>query len=261
VDLEILPGLPIAASLDIESLTLAPGSVAASPWFTQSAMTHDGVDAAQSGDVNDDETSRFALDVIGPGTLSFWWKVESEDGFDFLTVSLDGEIEGAITGFPGWAQVSLEVPSGLHRAEWSYIKDGSVSVGSDAGWVDEVTLTGFSGWIVAQGIPGRAGLFVDVEGDRFVNVEEYFYNLDASVANPGTVPMIQESGDHFRVSVPKRPGVSGITATVRVSTDLISWTTTHTRVVSETETELIVEETFPEPRPEGVFFLVELNVP
>ena len=44
-------------------------------WFPQSAITHDGVDAAQSGNIGDSQSSSLESTLTGPGTLTFWWKV------------------------------------------------------------------------------------------------------------------------------------------------------------------------------------------
>ena len=56
------------------------------PWFLQAEVTRDGVDAAQSGAIDDNETTWFELTVDGPVTLRLWWKVSSELGFDYLSL-------------------------------------------------------------------------------------------------------------------------------------------------------------------------------
>ncbi|MBC8096126.1 MAG: LamG domain-containing protein, partial [Akkermansiaceae bacterium] len=62
------------------------------PWFTQSTTTYDGIDAAQSGMIGHDQYSLLETTVTGPGTLSFWWFVSSDDydGYDRLEFSIDG---------------------------------------------------------------------------------------------------------------------------------------------------------------------------
>jgi hypothetical protein len=40
-------------------------------------------------------------------------------------------------------QVNYSVPAGSHTLRWEYSKDGSVSTGADAGWVDELVLASF----------------------------------------------------------------------------------------------------------------------
>ncbi len=108
------------------------------PWFYQATTTHDGVDAAQSGDVGDGEISYFNLDVVGPDTVDFWWKVSSEAGYDGLIFSLDGTAVTAISGEIDWTQYSYTIPEGNHTLRWEYFKDGVFSAGADTGWVDEI---------------------------------------------------------------------------------------------------------------------------
>ncbi|MGY8641808.1 MAG: BACON domain-containing protein [Verrucomicrobiales bacterium] len=112
-----------------------------SPWVGQAAINHDGTDAGQSGDVNDNQNSTATTSVTGPGALSFWWKVDSEAGYDFLRFKLDGNAISSIAGNRDWARVTQAIPAGNHTLTWAYEKDLSVSTGSDAGWLDEVTFT------------------------------------------------------------------------------------------------------------------------
>lgn len=108
-------------------------------WFFQTAVTFDGKDAAQSGAVSHHETSGFELTVEGPGILSFWWKVDSEDSADILSVEVVGGTGyNEISGNVAWTQATLTVPAGPQTVRWSYAKDGATSIGADAGWVDRV---------------------------------------------------------------------------------------------------------------------------
>jgi hypothetical protein len=77
--------------------------------------------------------------VVGPGTLSFSWKVSSEANFDFLEVFVDDVLQpGAISGEVDWQQKNLAIPAGSHLITWSYSKDAYVGIGSDCGWLDQV---------------------------------------------------------------------------------------------------------------------------
>ena len=123
-------------------------------WFPETASSHDGSSAAQSGDISDNQTSSIQFTVTGPGTLSFWWKVSSEFNWDFLKFYIDGVSQNSgISGNVDWTQVSgINIPSGSHTLRWTYSKDGSVSNGSDAGWVDEIyMLQTLEVWIEGAG--------------------------------------------------------------------------------------------------------------
>ncbi len=128
----------LGEALNIPGITITTSSNA--NWFPESSTSHDGISAAQSGDISDSQSSFMEFTVHGPGLLSFWWKVSSESGWDFLKFYIDGVPQNIdISGDVDWTQVSgINIPSGSHTLRWTYSKDGSASNGSDAGWVDEI---------------------------------------------------------------------------------------------------------------------------
>ncbi|GDY23353.1 hypothetical protein LBMAG56_47000 [Verrucomicrobiota bacterium] len=132
------PPLPLEQALDTTGRTWTTGGDG--NWAGQVAVTTDGVDAAQSGAITRNQTNWMETTVTGPGTLSFWWKVSSESGHDFLGFSSNGvEQSGKISGEVDWTQKSYELTaSGPVIVRWSYSKDGGNSSGADAGWVDQV---------------------------------------------------------------------------------------------------------------------------
>lgn len=132
---------PLSDALDSSSLSWTTAGDAV--WFGQAVTTYDGEDAAESGDISDNQESYLETTVTGPGTLSFYWRVSSESGFDFLRFYIDGvEQEGAISGASDWAVKSYAIPeAGSHILRWSYTKDYSESYYSDCGWLDKVSWT------------------------------------------------------------------------------------------------------------------------
>ena len=130
----------LAQALDTSGLTWTTGGNA--NWSGQTADTHDGVDAGQSGIAADNQESWVQTTVTGPGTLSFWWQVSSEATFDFLRFEVDGVEQFSISGAVAWQPRTFTIPSGNHILRWRYTKDNFVASGSDAGWVDEVVFTG-----------------------------------------------------------------------------------------------------------------------
>ena len=107
-------------------------------WFVESSVSQDGL-AAQSGDISDNQTNRIETTVLADGQLSFYWKVSSEDGFDYLTFYINGIEQDSISGEVDWNQETYSV-SANDTLRWEYGKDGSVSDGSNAGWLDQVVL-------------------------------------------------------------------------------------------------------------------------
>lgn len=117
------------------------------PWFAQTAVTRTGAPAAQSGPIGHKQESWIETTVEGPGTLSFWWRVSSEENYDFLEFWVNGSQHSRISGESAWQQTVLELEAGWHTLRWRYMKDGSVHHGSDAGWVKSVI------WIPAPRLP------------------------------------------------------------------------------------------------------------
>ncbi len=137
--LTVTPGISLADALDTTNLTWSTGGNGT--WEGETDTTHDTVDAAQSGTITHSQQSWMETTIInGPGTISFWWKVSSESGYDFLEFYLDSVLQsGRISGTVDWQQKSNAIPSGSHVVRWRYTKDSSVSSGQDRGWVDQVT--------------------------------------------------------------------------------------------------------------------------
>jgi len=137
---QTLTGLvPPGQALDAPGLVWSTsGSVA---WASESSVNHDGIAAAQSGLITDNQSSSVQTTVTGPGTLSFWWKVSSEEWFDCLAFYVDGLKQAAISGEVDWQEQTFAVDNGSHTLAWTYAKDPTVRAGADAAWLDQVTFT------------------------------------------------------------------------------------------------------------------------
>ena len=97
-------------------------------------------EVARSGAVGDNQRSSLFAEFDGAGTLSFWWWVSSESGYDKATLFVDGVAKATESGEQEWRKWNVAVSgSGRHRAEWRYQKDGSVTRGSDCFWLDDVS--------------------------------------------------------------------------------------------------------------------------
>lgn len=140
---------PITYSRALDNDNLTFSSLGSKTWFGQSDYTLDGVDAMQSGKISNGQYSKLytstggggGVSAPGPGQLSFWWRVSSEENGDILSFSIDGVSQSSLSGSTSWEQKSYSLPEGAHELEWCYRKDGSVSTGADCGWVDQVVWT------------------------------------------------------------------------------------------------------------------------
>jgi hypothetical protein len=137
VSLSVVPTIPLAESVDTTNLTWNTGGNAG--WFGQASVTHDGIDAAESWSIGDSQESWMQTTVMGPGTLSFWWKVSSEPNYDDLEFYVNGILRTNISGEVDWQQLSFNCSPGTNVLRWRYAKDYYNSAGQDRGWVDQVT--------------------------------------------------------------------------------------------------------------------------
>ena len=111
-------------------------------WLLETTTTHDGTDSAKSPAIKNDQTAFFETQVTAPAggdVVTFWWKVSSEDDFDFLRFLADGNLVDEISGEVDWTFVPYPIQAGQTvTLRWEYSKDGSVSEGDDAGYIDQL---------------------------------------------------------------------------------------------------------------------------
>ncbi|MCL5097140.1 MAG: hypothetical protein M1608_06370 [Candidatus Omnitrophica bacterium] len=130
-------GLSLEDALDAPAVSWTTGGAAG--WAAHTDQSHDGVDSARSGGIGDNQTSWLETTVTGPLPLSFWWKVSSEEDYDYLRFAIDGVEQTKISGETDWQQERFNLSAGTHTLRWSYTKDGSDNSGSDGGWLDQVS--------------------------------------------------------------------------------------------------------------------------
>jgi hypothetical protein len=128
----------LAESVDTPWLSFSSGGD--TPWAGQTVVSHDGSDAAESGPITASFYSWMETTVNGPTTLRFWWKVSSEEDFDFLRFYINAVEKKVISGEVGWIQETFELPPGPQTLRWQYDKDTSGNSGQDKGWVDGLTV-------------------------------------------------------------------------------------------------------------------------
>ena len=108
-------------------------------WTTTPWEKHSEKYSAQAGSIDDDEstTLKVTLDCAA-GDISFYRKIYSEEGCDYLTFYIDGVEKDTWSGEEDWAEVSFPVTAGTRTFEWTYSKDGSASEGDDTAWIDDI---------------------------------------------------------------------------------------------------------------------------
>ena len=119
----------------------AKPSGANAAWALASDFAYEGSYSLKSNPIGNSQKAQIEVSRgFASGTVSFALKVSSEAGYDFLRFYIDGVQQGQWSGEQAWTIVSFPVTAGTHALRWSYEKDASVTSGSDAAWIDAVSL-------------------------------------------------------------------------------------------------------------------------
>jgi hypothetical protein len=133
---------------DFENTTFPPDSEWSTSgdanWSRNTSTYYEGSASAGSGDISDSQTTvlEWETTLAAAGTLSFYWSVSSESGYDYLVFCVDNpscsstSYDERISGTVSWTQINQSVTSGSHTFTWLYEKDTYTSSGSDMGWID-----------------------------------------------------------------------------------------------------------------------------
>lgn len=120
-----------------ESTNLAVTAVSGD-WVRTTAQARDGVASYRSAEITHGQTSDFTVEVPqGATTVTFHYRVSSEDGFDFFRFLIDGVHDFEASGEVAWTRTNADV-SEASTITFRYAKDGSVSEGEDAAWIDSL---------------------------------------------------------------------------------------------------------------------------
>ncbi|MCO6456926.1 MAG: Ig-like domain-containing protein [Pirellulaceae bacterium] len=109
-------------------------------WIVTPSASNTGSFSARSGAISDSQSSNLSITVNTiAGNIEFARRVSSEQSFDYLRFYIDGVQQTSWSGIEsGFSNVSFPVTAGVHTFEWRYTKDGSVSSGLDAAFIDDI---------------------------------------------------------------------------------------------------------------------------
>jgi hypothetical protein len=115
-----------------------------SPWTISTYMPYEGVYCAKSGAIGDNNSTEMRITdtVYSIDTISFYYKVSSEQNYDKLKFLIDGQIQGEWSGVVGWKRAAFPVTEGVHTFTWAYIKDNFVANGQDCAYIDNILFPG-----------------------------------------------------------------------------------------------------------------------
>jgi hypothetical protein len=118
------------------------GLVMTGDWYGEDVIWYSGGSAAQSNRIGNSQSSYLETTANGPFTISFFQKVSSQTWYDTLKFSIDSKVKSSISGEVNWQKRTFTVSTpGTHTLRWTFSKNGSVSQGIDAAWIDKVVIT------------------------------------------------------------------------------------------------------------------------
>jgi hypothetical protein len=131
-------------------------------------QAYEGYYSLGSKDIGDNEKAAISWDIVSEeGDLTFNLKTSTESKFDYFELYVDSHLVYSLSGENDWRPVSIPLKAGHHNIIFYYIKDGSVSSGDDAVWIDNVSYVGQN---------------LDLDSDGMLDLWEEAYGLD--IKNP-----------------------------------------------------------------------------
>lgn len=144
--------------------------------------------------LDDNQTSSMIWEVeTGAGEISFDVATSTESGFDYFTFLIDDVIYYSTSGENDFSSISFVVDEGVHTFEWRYAKDGSVSIGEDTVWIDNITIPptsdseGSGDWLIFTDLGDGNGELFGTPSDT--DLGEYTIQI---IADDGALSRTQE---------------------------------------------------------------------
>ncbi len=107
-------------------------------WMISSNNPYEGNYCAKSGNISSNGNTTLSINYESDvnDSISFYFKVSSEESYDKLTFRIDGRREGQWSGNIGWTRAVFYVSEGEHEFSWTYSKDNYYSEGEDCAYID-----------------------------------------------------------------------------------------------------------------------------
>jgi hypothetical protein len=153
-------------------------------WASDASQYFDGKHSIRSGQINDNEYTSliYICEVTTCDFVSFWSKTSTDAG-DKLKFIVDGATIAEWSGTSNWNFHSYKIEPGIHQLEWRYEKNGEISAGDDAAWLDNIHLPVHAPAAITLSETGSV-----CEGSCFETsaVAENFFSVSWQTAGDGT---------------------------------------------------------------------------
>jgi len=116
------------------------------PWTINFIDPYEGSYAAKSGAITHNQVSglQITLDVIGYDDISFYRRVSSQAGGDWLKFYINNVLIDQWSGTQPWEKFTYDLSPGTYTFRWSYEKNANISQGFDGAWIDYITLPSYN---------------------------------------------------------------------------------------------------------------------
>ena len=189
-------------------------------WISQDSVTRDGTAAAAAQGVPHDGRAALTTWVYGPGKISFWWRVSSEEDYDFLHFEVNGRQRASMSGESGWREYTGDLPYGWNELTWAYEKDDSESRRDDTGYLDQLSFSGYAGWALQAGVGQGVGVTLDPDFDGQSLLLEFATGGSATAWDPMPGPLLVDGSLQLEIN---KPPAAGLLYEGEVSGNLIDW--------------------------------------
>ncbi|MBQ8704655.1 MAG: T9SS type A sorting domain-containing protein [Bacteroidales bacterium] len=137
----LFTGSPSIETFEGSAFHLSPWTQGSQAWTFDNTDAHGGSYSLRSTNgLSHSQTSELTIThaYSAPDSISFYYKVSSEEGYDKFHFYIDGSDMLTESGTIDWTRAAFPVSTGNHTFKFSYAKDHSVSRGSDCAWIDDV---------------------------------------------------------------------------------------------------------------------------
>jgi hypothetical protein len=173
----------VRESFESSSFKIFPWiNISSIPWVITAGSSYEGNLSARSGAISNDGSTSLIIRTIysKDDSLSFYYRVSSEQNYDFLSFKLNDVEIFKKSGEIPWTKTAVAVKAGLNKMEWIYRKDNSLSDGSDCAWIDMIDFTQSSSLRYIQRDLQVARVIVPVNNEQY-GLE----NISVKVLNVG----------------------------------------------------------------------------
>lgn len=143
-ELPVYIGQGYSETFEGGSMTL-PGvsNTSSHPWIVIDTLAYQGTHSMRSAaNLTDYDSSvmNITVNVVTADSVSFYYRVSSENNYDKFFFNIDGVAQFNASGEVYWTRAAYLLSPGTHTLSFRYVKDVSMSSGSDCAWIDNIVL-------------------------------------------------------------------------------------------------------------------------